>query len=346
MGRLVPCQGLREQVVFGSAGESLSALRWMRLAFELEAIEPVELPEFPGSSIRGAFGQALRELFCLGECPWRGECRRPDSCAFGRIFESRRPEAAAVLSRVSHVTAAFALRAPPSGGRFEPGARIAFGVAFVGRAADFHPHAVEAVRRLEERGLGRSAHARPRTRTRGRVVLATVESREPEGVARTIYRRGAPGGLFAAAPSPAGRWTSGAARWAGRPLCIEFLTPTLLVAGGAPVRTPDFRALATALVRRSTSLSHFHCGGPGRLDVLPLLAAADGVEILSSELHWSSWTRWSGRQRRAVPMEGFVGKVTYGLVPGALLPFLAVGEELHVGKGATFGMGAYRVRPS
>ena len=52
-----------------------AALSLARYRVTFEAIEPLALPEYLGSTLRGAFGGAFRRLCCLapdgGECPAR-----------------------------------------------------------------------------------------------------------------------------------------------------------------------------------------------------------------------------------------------------------------------------------
>jgi hypothetical protein len=74
-----------------------------------------------------------------------------------------------------------------------------------------------------------------------------------------------------------------------------------------------------------------------------LLALADPVEVDASELAWHDWQRYSNRQQREMTLRGLVGKV---VLRGDLAPFAALlrtAEVLHVGKGATFGLGRIEV---
>jgi CRISPR/Cas system endoribonuclease Cas6 (RAMP superfamily) len=57
----------------------------------------------------------------------------------------------------------------------------------------------------------------------------------------------------------------------------------------------------------------------------------------------ASQQRYSSRQCQSMRMEGFVDRVTYA---GDLTPFLVLlklGELIHVGKGAVFGLGQMRI---
>jgi hypothetical protein len=61
---------------------------YLLLTFRLQARESVVLPPFLGSTLRGAFGAALKKVFCFvphGEC---GRCWFYEACPYQYIFES------------------------------------------------------------------------------------------------------------------------------------------------------------------------------------------------------------------------------------------------------------------
>ena len=51
--------------------------------------------------------------------------------------------------------------------------------------------------------------------------------------------------------------------------------------------------------------------------------------------------RYSARQKRKIPMNGFQGTLTYEGDYGSFLPLLKVGEYIHLGKDTIFGYGRY-----
>ena len=68
--------------------------------------------------------------------------------------------------------------------------------------------------------------------------------------------------------------------------------------------------------------------------------------MLTSDLRWYDWERYSGRQERKINMGGFVGDITFEGKLAPFMSFIKAGEVLHVGKGTTFGLGRYRVEQS
>ena len=57
---------------------------------------------------------------------------------------------------------------------------------------------------------------------------------------------------------------------------------------------------------------------------------------------WHDWERYSARQDVRMKMGGFVGKVSFEGELGEFMPFIELGEVLHVGKGDQFWVGEVR----
>lgn len=310
-----------------------SPLSWVALEPRFVARDAILLPEHSGSTLRGVFGRGLREIACLAGPPACTGCRHPDACIYQAVFESRTPPGAEVLSRNSHVSPPYVIRSP-EGRRLSPGEDFAFRMVLVGHAAAHAAYAIEAFRRMGPRGVGRG---------RGRFELVEVKEPCPDGSNRHLFAGSR--GIERARPHGAQEWIARAHPLEGLPVDIEFETPTELREGGRGGGPPEFASLVRALLRRLSTLSHFHCGGPPRLDVRPWIELASGVDVLEVSTRPARWDRWSSRQGRSVPMSGIVGRVRYSPVPAELAPLLWLGEWLHVGKGATSGLGAISVRP-
>ena len=56
---------------------------------------------------------------------------------------------------------------------------------------------------------------------------------------------------------------------------------------------------------------------------------------------WYDWERYSARQDIRMKMGGFIGKVSFEGELNEFIPFVKLGELLHVGKGTSFGLGRY-----
>ena len=77
-------------------------------------------------------------------------------------------------------------------------------------------------------------------------------------------------------------------------------------------------------------------------------AAAAAAERLRDErqLRWFDWTRYSSRQQQEMALGGVVGAWRLNGPRDALAsvwPWLWLGQWLHVGKNASFGLGGYQL---
>jgi hypothetical protein len=115
---------------------------------------------------------------------------------------------------------------------------------------------------------------------------------------------------------------------------IRFVTPLKLTHEGRLLRRFSFSELARVLMRRVSSLAYYYEGVELPLDFRWLSLASEAVRTLDSSCRIESW---SGRPA------GLVGSASFA---GDLEPFhllLQLGCATHLGKGASFGFGAYRL---
>jgi CRISPR/Cas system endoribonuclease Cas6 (RAMP superfamily) len=91
-------------------------------------------------------------------------------------------------------------------------------------------------------------------------------------------------------------------------------------------------------------LAERHGPAPLDLDYRALKERAGTAEFDAAELRWIEWARWSDRQRALIKMGGLLGSLSLplaGVEP--FWPFLWLAPWVHVGKGATMGLGAVQV---
>jgi len=94
------------------------------------------------------------------------------------------------------------------------------------------------------------------------------------------------------------------------------------------------------MLRRVLELATFHVPGTAPDWTLrPLLDHAGTVRIAASDLHWFDWERYSNRQERTMNFGGLLGHVELEGDLAPLAALLRAAEVVHVGKGATFGLG-------
>jgi hypothetical protein len=309
-----------------------SALGLTRYRVTVEALEPLALPAYLGSTLRGAFGHAFRTLAC--PAPRASACPVPASCPYHLVFETAPPPGATALRTHEEVPRPFVLAAPPADTRAYPaGSQVVFDLTLVGRARDFFPYFVVALREVDRLGRGRRAVRLCRIDA-VHPLRGTVE---PAYVAEEGLVRQADGSVTladcAVVPAPTGG------------IGVRFLTQTRLKHADQVVRRPDFQILFRRLLGRLSSLARFHGDAPLDADFRGLIERAAAVRLTQDDTRWTVWSRYSARQDRRMAWAGLVGAARYEGDLAPFWPYLVFGQWVHVGKGATFGLGAYRLEP-
>lgn len=315
--------------------KELSCARY-RVVFE--ALETLDLPGYLGSTLRGAFGHAFRAV----ACPSRIDepCPIPAQCPYHLIFETSPPPGSESLRTHDDIPRPFVI-APTdlqqAGGdeqvrrAFQRGDEVSFELVLIGRAQEFFPYFVVALREMNRIGRGRQA---VELRRIDALSARTGQSREVYTSLENLLRGSADS--ISLAPC------SGSVP--NNPLTIEFLTQTRLKHEGQFVRRPDFQILFRRLLGRLSSLSRFHCGTPLEVDFRGLIDTAASICLIQDDTRWTRWQRYSSRQDRRMEWEGIVGRATYEGDFAPFWKFLRFGQYVHMGHGATFGLGRYRVR--
>ena len=133
-----------------------------------------------------------------------------------------------------------------------------------------------------------------------------------------------------------------AAPYATDEIELEFLTPTSIKVDGKWTSELTFEHLIRNLLRRFRFLSYFHCGEDLDVDAPALIDDARSVKH-QSDFQWLRADRWSYRAESSIPMSGFIGKVRFTGEFAQFLPFIYLGEYLHIGHHTAFGHGQYRI---
>jgi len=303
-----------------------SLLPVLPLTLTLELRDPLRLPPYPGSTFRGALGMALKRLACpLRRQPCEG-CLLRAHCVYLQLFDTPGVPG-------GDVPRPFVLEPPPSPRRGYPaGATLRLGLTLLGRAIDHLPYFLAAFGRLGERwGLGRD-----------RAHFRLVDAREATaGDTGPLFFDG----RFLRPPIPLPD------PWAAPPIArqeitLQLRTP-LRLRVKRDLQTPDgppsFALLMERLAGRIRLLAENHGTDPVAAEEIRPPAGTDAVILVRDPLRWKDWERYSRRQGRAMKLGGMEGHLTYRGALTPFVPWLTFGRWLHLGNGATFGLGHYRL---
>lgn len=319
--------------------EALSSVNLLRLRITMRARDPLQLPRYKGSTLRGGFGATFKETVCVVDHRDCARCLLRSRCAFPYVFDTPVPEEATRLRKYPAAPHPFVFLPPlEEKTLYQPEEELSFGLTLIGKGADFLPYFIYTFERLGERGgLGKG---------RGRFAVESVTWLSPEGQDVLIYDSDSKTLRNTFRSITVHDLPSLHCAFSSLPLSLctlHFLTPTRLVYAEALTAAPAFHMLMRTLLRRLSNLAYFHCGAELDLDFRGLISAAERIETVSSDLRWYDWERYSARQDARMKLGGVVGKVTYRGDLQPFLPLLRLGEIVHVGKGTSFGLGKYEI---
>ena len=322
------------------------------LRFTVEASTPIEMGEYKGSALRGAWAGYMRQAYCGAPAGARTDAMHQAMCPVCYLTsretgsEGRRP---------------YALQPPLSRQlRYEPGDQFTFGFTLFGNAHTLFPYVLLAVREVgESYGIGSWIKE---IEGRGRYRLVEVSAydpyrdreqtlfREPEVMVTTPTLAVTAESIHARAQDLMER-----VRVHDRALQINFLTPLRVIHHGGLMRWFTFSFFFQRLLERLYALGeHFdaeHIGAPDRFGkpalretVNHLLPLAERVQVVEDQSEWWDVKGYSSRLKKPHYLGGLVGSVK--LVSEdwpALLPYLLWGQSVQLGKNVVKGGGWFEV---
>ncbi len=328
-----------------------------RYRFTARVQQPLALPHYAGSLLRGQFGAALRDVACMTRAPACPGCPLIQTCPYTRIFEAPPPpKGAHALQDFSQIPNAYVLEPPSPGAKvLEAGRELVFHMVLIGHATAQLALIIFALQRTLARGL---------TRERAPSELLQVDWLDAKGTAHPVWTAQQPriaeyeAALTLPEPNalkfivPKSNAVKASAP-SDHQITLQLLTPLRLQSQGQPLGLGQVstRALIAGLARRTALLMEFHGDNPlapgdhgSWGNAAKHATALAGTIRDTQELQWYDWTRYSSRQQQAMTLGGLMGRWTlYGseATLHQLWPWLWLGQWLHVGKNATMGMGGY-----
>lgn len=129
-------------------------------------------------------------------------------------------------------------------------------------------------------------------------------------------------------------------------LALHFTTPVRLKVHGKVLQhnLPELPFLLKHIARRFTQLCQFWvCDDPELLQAcyfnLPILEQYEQ----QNHTHHEAWQRYSLKENNQIPFGGIKGQVSYYGEISQAIPWLQLGEFMHIGGKTTFGLGKYKL---
>ena len=318
----------------------LQNFRFARYRFTYTVQEPLKMPQDKGNVFRGRFGYMLRHITCVGSSEHcEAQCQFPDRCVYSKCFETPVPDNSPMLRGQPFAPHPFILE-PPRTGKLDyaPGDTFTCNLTLIGDAIHLLPWMVFTFDQIGKRRIGLRDK-------RGQCQLSKVESlpAHDNHSSQTIYTAETEmltdDGLILRLDD-----VMQAALHITDEIELEFLTPTSIKVDGKWTSALTFEHLIRNLLRRIRFLNYFHCGEDldTEIDAYALIKAAQSVRH-KSRLQWLQRGRYSHRAEAVVPMSGFMGNIRFEGDVTPFLPFICLGEYLHIGHHTAFGYGRYRI---
>jgi hypothetical protein len=291
----------------------LDRLTLSKYLFRLRAESSLRLPLYKGSTFHGAFGHALKRI---SPFYYQQLCQASTNGAAPNPFVLLPP-----LDQLAHY---------PAGHRFT------CELTLLGRAEQFFSVCHAALEFLgREMGLGSN---------RGKFTV--------EGVDKACPASGDSSGAGSSSLSCGDIAQTCPLLIRNDSLTIHLPTRLRLKADGHLLsHPPEFHLFLARLLARINTLAGLYGSGrvlepEQRAELIALAGERIRLDPGKTDARWQDLPRYSGRQKQWMKFGGLLGSVTWqGRAEDfqPFLPYLAIGEWIHVGGKSSFGLGKYVV---
>lgn len=286
-----------------------------RFSIKFQAFENIQLPRYAGSTLRGAFGHALKSLACLTASRNKGicKCEPAERCLYRQLFDPPK-KTLACQNRVQDIAPPFVIEAHSLPEHIQKNETAGFYMIIIGQFAQQQQMMIQlAWQRALAEGIG---------------INLSKGGMQSQLLAMTLCNQPA----LNIEPKSM--------------IKVDFLTHTRLQHHGKLIRVADFniQTFAHALLRRYLSLAEVY--SDFAVDAEELKQLYEDIAHLkgTSNLEWVNWSRYSSRQKQKMNLDGLMGTVQLDYISERLFYYLYLGQWLHVGKGCVFGLGHYTLR--
>ena len=292
----------------------------------------LELPPFYGSTFRGAFGSAFRQIACANQSMKACHgCMLEQNCPYAYIFETSSPNNLPGFPNYDDVPRPFVF-CPELKGRthFAAGELLIVEVRVFGKALSYLPYFVLAFIKMGEKGLGYKR--RP-------VILKEVVNVNPLNGSSVLVYDASENKMYQPPKILTGDMLFEHVTMQAERVTINLQTPLRIKENGDLVRSVEFNHIARSLLRRASAIMKVHHDANLDINFSDLAAKSHEVKRIKDFTKWHDLTRYSQRQGTKMKLGGVIGEVSYQGEISEYLPLLEFGRWVGLGKSTVFGLG-------
>ncbi len=317
--------------------EQLSHLQVSRFEIVLQSNSEAVLPALIGSTLRGAFGHALKAISCSVQHRDCEKCFLSEVCLYPTIFEPTS------TSKIKDLPRPFVFQPPipPLTREISEGkvlklrvaekGKISFGLTLIGEAAKKLPYFIYAFELMARHGLGAERQS---------FAVQEVFHTDANDYKTLIYAPNLPKVLPFQTTNMAEFVEQRLGRIKlSRNLKIQFQTPLRIRRNRELLEKITFGEIFKQCSLRLKFLTENY-GSPLDYDYQTLMKNAEKVEIVSDKLWKHESSRRSNRQNKTFELDGMLGEIEFQSDDfSKFLPFIVACEFLNIGSASSLGLG-------
>jgi CRISPR-associated endoribonuclease Cas6 len=300
-----------------------------RYEFRCRFVEAARLPEYKGSTFRGVFGHALKSVVCALEQQECETCLFRSQCLYTLVFETHLAKPVPPGAKFERAPHPFVFE-PPLNMKtdFAPDEPFNFSFLLFGDLNHSIGYFIYTFDWMGRLGVGKKINGR-----RGQFIIDSVTlNNEVIYTSKTqILRKDYKISHLVLSDIVAGTHKKNTIK-------ISLKTPLRLKYKNDYTKELPFHILVRAMNRRVSALMTIYDEGEPPLDYEGLILKAKAVEMVDADYKWVQVKRFSQRQGKPTPLDGFMGSVTYEGDLGEFMPQIKFCEETHIGKQTAFGL--------
>lgn len=302
-------------------------MKHLYLRIILEAQQTVHLPQYSGSTLRGALNIALHKQCCMSSEDCHMFCQNPMSCGYGFLCETPIFEHAPKRLKASKFLPHPLIIHPPVGAQtIEAGDVLMFQLTILEPAFIYLPQLIGALEHMAQDGFGKH---------RGKLTLRRIEQMDTHHV---LYQDGE---RFWNHCSPNDLWDNHATVQGSR-LSLTWYTPLHLQVKKRMLTHLNVRELMYAMATRLDILwSIYAPDDPLSIDAKQMLSLGDDMVIIEQKITQVQHERWSNRQQHKHKLQGLVGQITLAGQLNTYWPIIQTAQRVHIGKKTSMAQGAF-----